>query len=208
MVKEGKRVLISSVFEGFAVREVILKLSPEKVIFILDKPKDENALLKRNTAISQIKEFYSKNIVFEEKNISSYNLPEITKEISQLIDEEIQKENKILVHITEGRKLTSLGILFSAYIRKEKVDGAFYITEEDHTLILLPLLNIQISETKKQLLKEISGGKTNPSEIVSDTSDLKRSTIYQNLKELKQDGYISDSDVGLVLTDLGKISIL
>lgn len=205
---ENKRVLITSVFQGFAVKEAIIKLSPEKIIFLLDKPLNDNALQTRNTAISQIKSFYSEHIVFEEVNITSYNLPEIAKEVLTIIDGEIAKENKILLHITEGRKLTSIGALFSAYIRREKLEGAFYITEDDHSLISLPLLNIQISENKKQLLKEVSNGKTNTPEIVSETSDLKRSTIYQNLKELKQEGYVVDGDKGWELTDLGKISIL
>jgi CRISPR locus-related DNA-binding protein len=208
MEKEGKKVLITTFFEGYAVKQAILKLSPEKIIILLDEPKKLADKEKRDLALNSIEQFYKPNIIFDKLKISSYDIPKITNEVVAKIDEESEKGNKILIHVTEGRKIGSLSLLFSAYMRRDKIEGAHYITEEDHALINLPLLNFQINETKKQLLKEISQGKSETGSLLAGISDIGRSAVYQNLKELKQEGYISESEKKFILTDLGKIMIL
>jgi len=207
MEKEEKKVVLSTFYEGFAVKQAILKLSPEKVIFLIsDPPKAENKekMLKE---LGLIEDFYKKEIQFEKFKISSYDISKIMKEVIIKIDEEYDKGNKILIHITEGRKTSCLATLFAAYMRREKIEGAYYITEEEHNLITLPLLNFQINNTKKEMLRKISEGNKDVISI-SGGSDLGKSAIYQNLKELKQEGYIAEVDKELVLTDLGKIMIL
>jgi CRISPR-associated protein Csa3 len=209
MEKESKKVLITTFYEGYAVKQAILKLSPEKVIILIDDPKDSSKKEKMYEILNSIEQFYKPHVTFEKLKISSYDIPKITSEVIKKIDEECEKGNKILIHVTEGRKISSLGLLFSSYMRRDKVEGAYYITEEDHSLINLPLINFQISEIKKQLLKEIFLGKSETSSLLKEVSDVGKSAIYQNLKELKQEGYIQNGDnKELSITDLGRIVIL
>ena len=41
MKKEGERVVISTIYEGYAVKQAIKKLSPDKLILLADEPEDK-----------------------------------------------------------------------------------------------------------------------------------------------------------------------
>jgi len=206
MKKEAKRVIISTLYEGYAIRHIIPKLSPDKLVLLIDEPKTIEKKKKMYNVLKMLKEFFKESILIETKKISSYNIPRIMKEVIEKIDKETKKGNKIVVHITEGRKITSLALLFAAYMRKEKVLGAYYITEEEHKIINLPLLTFQINGNKKLILRKIAEGNTNPNKLVKNL-ELKKSAVYDNIKELKQEGYL-ENNKELKLTDLGKIMIL
>jgi len=207
MKKEGgERVVISTIYEGYAVKQAITKLSPDKLILLVDEPEDKKKKDKMMQVIKNIKEFFKENLVIETIKIPSYDIAQIMEKTISLIDIESKNNNKIFVHITEGRKTISLALLFASYRRKNQIEGAYYITEEDHSLIKLPLLNFEINETKKLFLKEIEKGNGGLKEL-QDKLELGQSAAYQNLQELKKEGYI-ENEGELKLTDLGRIMIL
>jgi len=204
--EEGKRVVISTIYEGFAINYIIPKLSPDKLILLIDEPKFTEKKEKMNEVIRTIKSFFKDSIVVETEKISSYDIPKIMSEVIKIIDKESKEGNEIVVHITEGRKTTSLAVLFAAYIRKENVKGAYYLTEEEHNIINLPLLNFDINGNKKIILKEIDKGNSNLN-ILMDKLKIKKSAMYRNIDELKNEGCLEDNKE-LKLTDLGRIMIL
>jgi CRISPR locus-related DNA-binding protein len=205
---EKERVVISTFYEGFAVKHIIPKLSPTKLIIILDDLKaKEQVKQKISESLSSITEFFKGVLEIETVRISSsYNIPLIIKEVVNKIDSEFEKNKEVLIHISEGRKTTCLGLLYASYIRNTKVEGAYYLTEEDHELIRLPMLNFEINQTKKEILKMINSGKEDIENMMK-RLDLKQSAIYYNLNELKKDGYVK-KDGNLELTDLGKVMIM
>ncbi|MFH1311509.1 MAG: CRISPR-associated CARF protein Csa3 [Nanoarchaeota archaeon] len=202
-MKRGERVVISTFYEGFAIKHIIPKLSPDKLVILIDEPKDNEKKKKMENTLTSIKEFFKGAVEIETLKISSYDIPKIISQVIKKIDIESSKGNKILVHITEGRKTTSLAVLFAAYIKKEKIEGAYYITEEEHNLIKLPILNFELNHTKKNLLKLIERGVTDINKLTSQLK-IKQSAIYQNINELSKEGYI-EKENGIKLTDLGKI---
>ncbi len=204
--EEGKRVVISTIYEGFAINYIIPKLSPDKLILLIDEPKFTEKKEKMNEVIRTIKSFFKDSIVVETEKISSYDIPKIMSEVIKIIDKESKEGNEIVVHITEGRKTTSLAVLFAAYMRKENVKGAYYLTEEEHNIINLPLLNFDINGNKKIILKEIDKGNSNLN-ILMDKLKIKKSAMYRNIDELKNEGCLEDNKE-LKLTDLGRIMIL
>ena len=204
--EEGKRVVISTIYEGFAINYIIPKLSPDKLILLIDEPKFTEKKEKMNDVIRTIKSFFKDSIVVETEKISSYDIPKIMSEVIKIIDKESKEGNEIVVHITEGRKTTSLAVLFAAYIRKENVKGAYYLTEEEHNIINLPLLNFDINGNKKIILREIDKGNSNLN-ILMDKLKIKKSAMYRNIDELKNEGCLEDNKE-LKLTDLGRIMIL
>jgi predicted transcriptional regulator len=68
------------------------------------------------------------------------------------------------------------------------------------------MLNFEINQTKKEILKMINSGKEDIENMMK-RLDLKQSAIYYNLNELKKDGYVK-KDGNLELTDLGKVMIM
>jgi len=206
MKKECKRVVISTIYEGYAVKQAITKLSPDKLILFVDEPNDERKKEKINYTIKEIKQFFKESLEIQTKKISSYDIPKIMEEVIKIIDEEFKEGNKIFVHTSEGRKPTSFALLFASYRRKNKVEGAYYITEENHELIKLPPLSFEVNETKKSFLKEIVKGNGELKELQNKLK-IRQSAAYQNIDELKKEGYLEDSKE-LKLTDLGRIMIL
>ncbi len=206
MKEEGKRVVISTIYEGYAIRHAIPKLSPDKLILLIDEPADEKKKEKMYEVIKSLKDFFKEAIEIETNKISSYDLPKIMGEVINIIDKENKEDNKIIIHITEGRKITSLALLFAAYTRKEKIEASYYITEEEHKLINLPMLNFEFNGKKKILLNEIFKNNTEPYKLM-EKLEIGKSALYQNIQELKKEGYLEDSKE-LKLTELGKIMIL
>ena len=207
-MKKGveKRVVISTIYEGHAVKQAIIKLSPDKLILLIDEPIENSKKDKMNKTIQTLKEFFKNSFEIKTKKISSYDIPQIMQEVIGVIEEEASNENKIYIHVTEGRKPTSFALLFASYRKKDKIEGAFYITEEEHKLIKLPMLDFDINETKKSFLREIKKGNGELKEL-QNKINLKQSATYQNIQELKKEEYI-ETDGELRLTKLGEAMIL
>lgn len=201
-----KRVIISTFFEGSAVKVAISKLSPDKLILLIDEPTDSKKKETMHQKINQLKDFFKGTLIIDTHKIHSYNIAGIMGDVIKIIDKESKEGNKILIHLTEGRKPTSLATLFATYLRKNKIEGAYYITEEEHDVIKLPSLTFQINETKKSFLKEIGKGNKDFLKIGKKLG-LKVSSTYQNMQEMKEEGYI-ENNKELKLTDLGRIMIL
>jgi len=206
MKKGGMRVVISTIYEGYAIRHAIPKLSPDKLILLIDEPVDEKKKQKMYGVIKSLKDFFKDAIEIETSKISSYNLPKIMGEVINIIDKEAKENNKIIIHITEGRKTTSLALLFAAYTRKEKIEASYYITEEEHKLISLPMLDLQFNGTKKDLLNEIFKNNVEPDKLMKKIK-IGKSALYQNILELKKEGYLEDNKE-LKITELGRIMVL
>lgn len=201
-----KRVLVSTIYQGYAVKHAILKFAPDKLILLVDEPEDKKKKEKMTKVIKLIKDLFKDSLIINQIKISSYDIPEIMTKAIKIIDEESKQENEIIIHITEGRKIASLALLFATYARKANIKDAYYITEEDHSLIKLPLLNFDINDTKKSFLKEIAKGNGDLKEL-QNKLQIKQSASYQNIQELKEEGYLK-KDKHLELTDLGRIMIL
>ena len=67
-------------------------------------------------------------------------------------------------------------------------------------------MTFQINDTKKSFLKEVSRGNKDFLKI-GKKLELKISSIYQNILEMKEEGYLENSKE-LTLTDLGRIMVL
>lgn len=196
------RVVISTVYSGRSIKVAIKELSPNKLILIVDKPIDKT----KEETIKELKKFYGEVLEIETLETSLYNIPEIMEKVIKLIDKETKQSSEILLHITEGRKTTSLALLFAGYTRKENIRGAYYVIEETNQILPLPLIRLELGNSKKKLLKEISNGNGNVKKIEKHLK-IKQSAVYQHVQELKKEGYLEDSKE-LKLTDLGRIMIL
>lgn len=199
---DEKRVVISTIYTGKAVKMAINKLSPDKLVLITDPSRDR----RKTESIKLIKKVFGDILDIEVLETSLYNIPEIIDKVTKKIDKEFKIGNKVLLHITEGRKITSLALLFAGYIKKEKIEGAYYIIEENNKVLPLPLISFELRESKKKLLKEISKGNEKIQKIEKKLG-IKQSAIYQHIQELKQEGYL-ENNKELKLTDFGRIMIL
>src|SRR3989344_3280118 len=207
MQKGVGRVVITTFYEGSAIKKIIPKLSPNKLIILIDDLKaTENKKEEMKKTLDSIKDMFRGIIEIEAIKISSYDLPKIMEEATKKIKEEYDKGNEILIHITEGRKITSLALLFAGYMNRDKIKGAYYITEENSQLLSLPLLSLGVGESKKKILEQIFK-RNGEIKKIEKKLKIKQSAVYQHVQELKNEGYL-EKGKELKLTDLGRIMIL
>ena len=134
------KVIISTLYEGKAVKVAISKLSPDKIVLLTDEPTDKI----REESIKELRCFFKDIIIIETLKTSVYNITEIVGKTTKKFDEEFSQGNDVLIHITEGRKITSLALLFAGFLRKSKINGAYYFTEENNNMISLPLIEMYL----------------------------------------------------------------
>lgn len=205
-----KRVMVSTVYSGNAVKYAITKLSPDTVIFVVENNfkelEDEDAKIKKK-AIEDIKKFFGEIIKTEILQTKSlYDIYEITKDIVKKIDS-ISEEYDIIMHISEGRKPLSFGLTFAAYLRKNRVGGVYYVVSGSNEIIKFPSFSFPVNEMEKKLLEEINSGKVDIESLINEL-DRSRSVVYQYVKNLEENGYLIKEENKLKLTELGKIIIL
>src|SRR3989344_1400951 len=197
------KTLISTIYEGEATNVAIIKFSPDKVILIgVDKSDPERkANLKKS--IEQLKSRY-KTIQFEILDTSIYEIPKIVNDVCKAIDKEHKSGNEIILHISEGRKTQSLGVLFAGFIKKDKIEGVYYLIEETGKALPMPLLDFKLSSTKTFILKELASGNKKVADIIK-KSKKSKAMIYAHIIELKKNGYLTED---MEVTDAGRICIL
>jgi CRISPR locus-related DNA-binding protein len=190
-------VLITTIFKGSAVIQAIKLFEPKKVYFIVDDPIDDI----RKHSVNMIKDIFP-SVKFEQISAKIYDIVEIAQKTMEAIKKE--SSEKVIVHISEGRKTMSLGALFGAYVLRDKVDSAYYIAEETNAPIRLPLIELKVSAKKHELLKLISDGKKSTSELQKGMK-ITSATLYVHIKELRDEGILTKENN---LTEMGKIVLL
>src|SRR3989344_1552677 len=191
------KVLISTIWKGSAVIQAIKLFSPNKVFFIIDEPLEDI----RKNSINMIKELFP-NLEYKTISAKIYDIVGIAKSVIEVIESE--KGNDIIVHISEGRKTMSLGLLFGAYVKKGLINSVYYITEETNTPIQLPLIDLKLSKQKIQLLQKINENISSMAELEK-ALNIKPPTIYVHMKELRDDGFLNKENK---LTEMGRIILL
>ena len=205
-----KRVMITSIFSARAIKLAITKLSPDKVVCVVEKGYEKLSgedSEKKRKAIEELKSGFGDILTIEILETESlYNLYEITKDVITKIDD-LSKDYDIYIHISEGRKPLAFGLSFASYMRRKDIKGIYYVKTEDNEMMKLPLFNFPINISQKEILKNIEGGSDDTDSLISKTGK-SRSVVYQYVKELLDEGYLINGDEKLKLTDLGRIMIL
>ena len=126
----------------------------------------------------------------------------ITKKIHNIITNE--DGNDVIVNVTEGRKTMSFAGVFAASLNKDKVEGAYYLRQDNHELIQLPLIDFDLPGTKIKILRELEKGNKKVTNINKKVK-VNRSLIYASIKDLIKWGYLTKE---WTVTDSGKICLI
>ena len=197
-----RRILFTTIYTSDAIKIAINKIAniDELIYLVEDSPPKE-----KSKAIKDLKTSFGDIIKITELKTSLYDITKIVKDVTKKIDQLSKNNNEILIHISEGRKTLALGLLFSAYLRKEKIKAVYYVIKEKNELLSLPLLSISINESKKAILRQIMN-RNEDKERIGKKLALGKSAVYQYINELKKEGYIQNGkDKKLELTELGRI---
>ena len=194
--------LISTLYAFEPVILASTKIGVDKLILIIDnKPVD-----KQRASLELVKQSLGKVVEVKQIKTEVYDIVNTAEEVIKAIDYESDK-NSIFVNITGARKTQSLGLLFAAYSRIEKIKSIIYITEEEKKIIYLPKLGFNLNNSQKLVLEYINNKELTSLAELSNKIKISRGMLYRTIKELKDLGLIYD-DNGFKLTDAGKIAVL
>src|SRR3989344_1187168 len=199
----GKKVLIATLYNPEPVILATTRLGPERLILLVDKepsPEQEKSL-------KIIKESLGKVIEVQVIKTDVYDIVAVATKCVEIIDLQ-PKDDSIYINITAGRKTKAIGLLFAAYARHEKVKKIAYNPEEDKSsVVYLPRLKFNLSESEKKVLEYIDSGKYENTTELAKKIDLSTAMLYRAIAELKDMDLIEDEEP-LRLTDAGKIARL
>ncbi len=202
--KMGKKVLIATLYNPEPVLLAATRLSPERIILLVDKEPDKQ----QEASIKLIQD--SIGLVTDIKVIKTdvYDIVEVAKKAVEIIDMQ-PNEDHIFVNITSGRKTKAIGLLFAAYARHERVSKIAYNPEEDKSAIVyLPRLSFHLTESQKKILGEIGKKKYDSITDLANKIDLSTAMLYRAIDELKDMDLVSVEKDGIELTGAGRIARL
>jgi len=193
--------LISTFYSLEPVMVAITKLSPEKLILLINEDVGKERLQSEVT----LRDTVGKVIEIETLNTSVYDVVKIARDTAEIIDNEKANEKKVIVNVSGGRKTQALGALFGCYARHEKVERIVYLTEEDNEVVEIPKLNYGISPTKKLILEEMAKGDSSVKNL-SIKIGISRGMTYNHIRELREMGLIEHNK--LEITSAGQLAII
>jgi CRISPR-associated protein Csa3 len=202
--KMGKKVLIATLYNPEPVLLAATRLSPERLILLIDKEPDKE----QEASVKLIQNSLGKVIEVKIVKTDVYNIVEVAKKAVEIIDMQ-PNEDHIFVNITSGRKTKAIGLLFAAYARHERVSKIAYNPEEDKSAIIyLPRLSFHLTESQKKILEEIGRKKYESITDLANKIDLSTAMLYRAIDELKDMDLVSVEKDGIALTDAGRIARL
>jgi len=204
-------VLISSVYEIVdPIISSVSKYSINKIILLRQKSTDK----KLDSAIVKLKSTFKKpNFDLEIKIVDDiYDIYSVAKSLVNVLDS-LPSKDQIYINVTGGRKTLSLGLLFGAYTRANKIKEIVYVTEEKGQFVILPKLDVDLSDSERKVLEYILRCNKDNSDLIitrlAEDVGLSRAMVYKVLIELESHDYItSDNENKYILTDAGRIVLL
>jgi len=94
--------------------------------------------------------------------------------------------------------------IFAASLNKDKVEGAYYLRQDNHEMMMLPLIDFDLSNTKIKILRELEKGTKKVADI-NKKVQVNRSLIYASIKDLIKRRYLTEE---WAVTDSGKICLI
>ncbi len=193
------KVLISPIYETPSIILAINRFSIERLYLLVDKKNDE----KQQKAIQSIKEHYEKIMEVKEKKVEVYDIVETAQGVSDLIDA-IPNSDEIYLNISTGRRPQVLGVLFAGYKRSCRIKKIIYATEDTNEIITIPIIAFELTETQQKILERIE--ELDKIAQMSEDVDISKAMVYRAIKELKDKGFIEETEKGYKLTEAGKIA--
>jgi CRISPR-associated protein Csa3 len=199
----GKKVLIATLYNPDPVILASTRLGPDRIILLINKESTKE----QETAVKLIQDSLGKVIDVKTVKIDVYDIVEVAKKSVEVIDLQ-PAEDHIFVNITAGRKTQAIGLLFAAYARHERVSKIAYNPEEDKSsIVYLPRLSFNLTESQKKILEELSKKKYESIADLANKIELSNAMLYRAIDELKNMDLVSTEN-GIELTDAGRIARL
>ena len=200
-----KKILISNAYDFTPMVGAITKIGPDIVYAVMNNTPEAH----QKDALKKLKNTF-KHIEFKEIKTEIYKVYEIAKEIVKAIDGMYTQDTEIYLDITSGRKTKSIGILLGGYQRSGKIKDILYFTQEINQMVTLPKLSFEISKKSSDLLELVSKKPVSLPDLANNKklNSMGRTSVYLNIRDLKEKGLVTEDKGLLYLTVYGKLVLL
>jgi len=200
-------ILISTAYDDKTVlsaKVCVNEFRVGKIVLLTDKNPETETKEKQKMVVAEIKRLFSDIMLVEAIPIGLYDITQIAKDVAKIIDAQ-DKDEKIIVNVSHGRKPQAWATYFAALKRIERINKIVYITEENKEIVELPKIKFSLTEKQIAILKNIEDSNI---EKISKKVDLENAMIYRHIKTLQEDGFLEKNNGAYKLTDAGKIAIV
>ncbi len=199
------KIIISNAYDFTPMVGAITKIGPDVVYAVMDNNPDAH----QKEALKKLKNTF-KHIEFKEIKTEVYKVYEVAKEIVKAIDSIYSQDTDIYLDLTSGRKTKSIGILLAGYQRSDKIKDILYFTQEINQMVTLPKLSFEISKKSADLLTIVSKKPVSLPDLANNKklNSMGRTSVYLNIRDLKEKGLVTEDKGLLYLTDYGKLVLL
>ncbi|MFW5891130.1 MAG: CRISPR-associated CARF protein Csa3 [bacterium] len=198
-----KRVLIATLFHSDAVMLSVTKLGPDRSILLINKEPTKE----QEKSIKTLEGALGKVIEIKKVKVDVYDIVSISEKAVEIIDMQ-PDEDEIFVNLTSGRKTQSMGLLFAAYARHNRVKKIAYYPEDSKEIVYLPRISFKLTSSQKKILEYLHNNKDGKSiKELADKIEISTAMLYRAIDELKGMDLVSTEE-GVKLTDAGKIARL
>ncbi|MDD5457173.1 MAG: response regulator [Candidatus Margulisbacteria bacterium] len=198
------RVMIGTLYNYRGILANVNNYSVNKIFLILPEIMDSHS----SKSLATFKNSLSPDVEIVTKSSIKYkDMIEISREVARIIDN-LPKETVVFIDISSGDKLITLGILFGAYARAERIKYILYLPEKSNKVICLPKVEYEINDAQKNLLKAIikKPGITTL-ELVKNQS-ISQGLIYKYIRKFLEINALNKENEQLFITDLGHLLLI
>lgn len=187
----------------YSIEPLILPVhtfSPKKIILLIGTESAASEE-KINTNIKHIEMIYKGVAEIKKIKLKGESIYETTKEITEIID----NEDSVIVSISGGTRLNAMSLLYASYARKDRVEKIVCSDIIKGTLVELPRLTFGITSAKLELLQALANNEGTAVAKIAKQMNKTRGLLYQQLKELKENGFVDES---FKITEAGRLALL
>jgi CRISPR-associated protein Csa3 len=194
----SKSILVTPVYDTRNIMKVVTQVKVDKIILLADGEGEND---KVDNSIEDIKERLDEVVEIDLIRADPYNMAEIAEKVNEAIDKE--EGNDITINVTPGRKTQAFALAFSGFAKQDKIKEIVYFKEEGGKL-RIPMLEVSMAENKKLVLEMISEGINDVDELEANL-DISKGMVYNHVRDLKEKGYIEETEEGLKTTESGQL---
>jgi len=139
----------------------------------------------------------------------SLHVAEIAKLLLKILDK--HNDESFVIHWTEGPKTGLVAAILVASLRRQQIEGVFCLYGDvgKDRRTQLPIINMNLKESQKKILKAISEAKRRGRRVagyrIAKECHLGKMTAYRHMEILKKTGFLDEENNP---TDTAKVALL
>jgi hypothetical protein len=133
----------------------------------------------------------------------------VAQELVSAIDSFDKKEDEICINVSSLKHTKTLGVIYGAYARSDKVKEIIYVNKEDRKIIKIPKLSLNLTKNQRKILlyfKQLQEGKQQATKRkVYDYFKIDKSSFYYIVNMLRDKGLLEPDNT---VTEMGEVALL